>query len=91
MIKINDLCKIFEKTLSLDHVTLDFSKGDAVALMGANGAGKTTLIRSILGYYHPSSGSVLVNGLNPVKATYGSLETCLFCSPASTTDQIEFR
>jgi len=68
MIKINDLCKIFEKTLSLDHVTLDFSKGDAVALMGANGAGKTTLIRSILGYYHPSSGSVLVKGLNPVKA-----------------------
>jgi ABC-2 type transport system ATP-binding protein len=67
MIKINDLCKIFEKTLSLDHVTLDFSKGDAVALMGANGAGKTTLIRSILGYYHPSSGSVLVKGLNPVK------------------------
>ncbi len=68
MIKINDLCKIFEKTLSLDHVTLDFSKGDAVALMGANGAGKTTLIRSILGYYHPTSGSVLVKGLNPVKA-----------------------
>ena len=67
MIKINDLCKIFEKTLSLDHVTLDFSKGDAVALMGANGAGKTTLIRSILGYYHPSSGLVLVKGLNPVK------------------------
>ncbi len=67
MIKINDLCKIFEKTLSLDHVTLDFSKGDAVALMGANGAGKTTLIRSILGYYHPTSGSVLVKGLNPVK------------------------
>jgi ABC-2 type transport system ATP-binding protein len=67
MIKINDLCKIFEKTHSLDHVTLDFSKGDAVALMGANGAGKTTLIRSILGYYHPSSGSVLVKGLNPVK------------------------
>ncbi len=67
MIKINDLCKIFEKALSLDHVTLDFSKGDAVALMGANGAGKTTLIRSILGYYHPTSGSVLVKGLNPVK------------------------
>jgi len=68
MIKINDLCKTFEKTLSLDHVTLDFQIGDAVALMGANGAGKTTLIRSILGYYHPTSGSVQVNGLNPVKA-----------------------
>ncbi len=67
MIAIKDLSKKFEKTLSLDNVTLDFLKGDAVALMGANGAGKTTLIRSILGYYHPSSGSVLVNGLDPIK------------------------
>ncbi len=68
MIEIKNLSKKFEKTLSLDNVTLDFSKGDAVALMGANGAGKTTLIRSILGYYHPSSGSVLVKGLDPIKA-----------------------
>jgi ABC-2 type transport system ATP-binding protein len=67
MIQIKDLTKKFEKTLSLDHVTLDFNKGDAIALMGANGAGKTTLIRSILGYYHPNSGSVLVNGLDPIK------------------------
>jgi ABC-2 type transport system ATP-binding protein len=67
MIQIKDLTKKFEKTLSLDHVTLDFHKGDAIALMGANGAGKTTLIRSILGYYHPNSGSVLVNGLDPIK------------------------
>ncbi|HIP18628.1 MAG TPA: ABC transporter ATP-binding protein [Sulfurovum sp.] len=67
MIAIKDLSKKFEKTLSLDAVTLDFHKGDAVALMGANGAGKTTLIRSILGYYHPSSGSLLVNGLDPIK------------------------
>jgi ABC-2 type transport system ATP-binding protein len=68
MIEIKNLSKKFEKTLSLDNVTLDFNKGDAVALMGANGAGKTTLIRSILGYYHPSSGSVLVKGLDPIKA-----------------------
>ena len=68
MIEIRNLSKRFDKTLSLDSVTLDFVKGDAVALMGANGAGKTTLIRSILGYYHPSEGSVSVMGLNPVKA-----------------------
>jgi ABC-2 type transport system ATP-binding protein len=67
MIKIKNLTKKFEKTLSLDSVTLDFKIGDAVALMGANGAGKTTLIRSILGYYHPNSGSVTINGMDPVK------------------------
>jgi len=67
MIKINTLTKKFGSTLSLDSVTIDFNKNDSIALMGANGAGKTTLIRSILGYYHPDNGSVLVKGLDPIK------------------------
>jgi len=66
MITIENLTKKFEKTLSLDAVNLTLSKGDSIALMGANGAGKTTLIRSILGYYHPNSGSVMVKGLDPI-------------------------
>ena len=66
MIQIENLSKIFDKTRSLEAVNLTLSKGDSIALMGANGAGKTTLIRSILGYYHPSHGSVLVKGLDPI-------------------------
>ncbi len=67
MIKIDNLTKKFGKTVSLDSVSLSFGKGDAIALMGANGAGKTTLIRSILGYYHPDNGSVIVKDLDPIK------------------------
>ena len=67
MIKIDNLTKKFGSTLSLDGVTLRFNRDDSIALMGANGAGKTTLIRSILGYYHPTSGLILVNGFNPSK------------------------
>lgn len=78
MIEIRNLSKRFDKTLSLDNVTLDFVKGDAVALMGANGAGKTTLIRSILGYYHCSEGSVSVMGLDPVKARTDVLQHVSF-------------
>ena len=66
MIKISDLSKKFGAHLSLDSVNIEFNVNDSIALMGANGAGKTTLIRSILGYYHPSSGGVLVNGLDPI-------------------------
>jgi len=66
MIDIKNLTKKFGNTLSLDSVTLSMNKGDSIALMGANGAGKTTLIRSILGYYHPNSGSVLVRDLDPI-------------------------
>lgn len=67
MIKVTDLSKKFGVHLSLDSVNIEFNLNDSVALMGANGAGKTTLIRAILGYYHPHSGGVLVNGLDPIK------------------------
>ncbi len=46
--------------------------------MGANGAGKTTLIRSILGYYHPDGGEVLINGQNPIKERTNVLKDISF-------------
>lgn len=67
MIKISNLTKKFGSHVSLDNLSCEFHKNESVALMGANGAGKTTLIRSILGYYHPDSGEVLVNGTNPIQ------------------------
>ena len=67
MIKVSNLTKKFASHVSLDNVSCEFKKNEAIALMGANGAGKTTLIRSILGYYHPNSGQVLINGLDPIK------------------------
>ncbi|WP_151899402.1 ABC transporter ATP-binding protein [Sulfurimonas hydrogeniphila] len=67
MIQISHVTKKFGQNISLDNVSCEFRKNESIALMGANGAGKTTLIRSILGYYHPDAGEVLINGLNPVK------------------------
>ena len=67
MIKVSNLTKKFGAHVSLDNVNCEFNKNESIALMGANGAGKTTLIRSIMGYYHPDQGEVLINELNPVK------------------------
>ena len=67
MIKVSNLTKKFGAHVSLDSVSCEFKKNESIALMGANGAGKTTLIRSILGYYHPNEGEVLIDGLNPIK------------------------
>lgn len=78
MIKINNVTKIFDKTKSLDGVSLEFNKNDCVALMGPNGAGKTTLIRLILGYYHGNSGDISINGLNPIKDRVKVLENVAF-------------
>ncbi len=78
MIKVNNLTKKFGSHVSLDNVNIEFNKNDYIALMGANGAGKTTLIRSILGYYHPNSGSVSIDGLDPIKERMKVLENISF-------------
>ncbi len=78
MIKVSNLTKKFGAHVSLDSVNCEFSRNESIALMGANGAGKTTLIRSILGYYHPNNGEVLINGLNPIKERVKVLENISF-------------
>ncbi len=67
MIKITNVTKRFGSNISLDNIRCEFKKNESIALMGANGAGKTTLVRSIMGYYHPNDGEILINGLNPIK------------------------
>ena len=78
MIEVKNLTKKFSSHISLDNVNIEFKKNEYIALMGPNGAGKTTLIRSILGYYHPNSGEVLINGLNPIKDRIKVLEHISF-------------
>lgn len=78
MIKVSNLTKKFASHISLDNVSVEFNKNEYIALMGANGAGKTTLIRSILGYYHPDSGEVLINGMNPIKQRVEVLDKISF-------------
>ncbi len=78
MIQVSNLTKKFGAHVSLDNVSVEFKKNNYVALMGPNGAGKTTLIRSIMGYYHPNKGGVLINGLNPIKERTKVLDNISF-------------
>lgn len=78
MIQVSNLTKKFGSHVSLDNVSVQFEKNNYIALMGPNGAGKTTLIRSILGYYHPNSGNVLINGMDPIKQRVEVLDNISF-------------
>jgi ATP-binding cassette subfamily B protein len=48
----------------LDDVTLELKAGSVVAIVGENGAGKTTLVKLLCALYRPTSGRILVDGVD---------------------------
>ena len=49
---------------SLSHVSLVIEPGETLALVGRNGAGKTTLVKLLTGLYRPTSGTILMDGVD---------------------------
>ena len=48
----------------LDDVNLELKPGSVVAIVGENGAGKTTLVKLLCRLYQPTSGRILVDGVD---------------------------
>jgi len=48
----------------LENVLFSIKQGEHTALTGASGAGKTTITGLILGFYKPTDGEILINGIN---------------------------
>ena len=56
-----------EKKIAVDDVSLEIKEGDIVGYIGSNGAGKSTTIKIMSGILTPTSGSCMVNGLEPYR------------------------
>jgi cell division transport system ATP-binding protein len=64
VIQLFHLHKRFGSKLALQDLNLNIEKGAFVFITGPSGAGKTTLLRLIFGAERPTSGQILVNGVN---------------------------
>jgi putative ABC transport system ATP-binding protein len=68
MVDVRDVRKGYwrgsEELVVLDGLSLQVEEGDFAALMGPSGSGKTTLLNLIAGIDKPTSGDVVVAGIN---------------------------
>lgn len=64
-IQVNNLDFTYpDGTKALEDINISIKIGEFIALIGQNGSGKTTLSKLLNGLYKPSSGDVIVDGLN---------------------------
>ena len=69
MIEINHLSHIYDShkqdhIRALDNISLEIRTGDFISIIGSNGSGKSTFARHLNGLLLPTSGDVVVDGLN---------------------------
>ena len=73
MIKIKNLYKIYKskeiETSVLKGVDLEVKKGEFLGIMGKSGAGKSTLMYQMGLLDHPTSGEIIIDGINTEKMT----------------------
>ena len=63
-LQTDQLVKRFDGALAVDAVSLSVEKGEIFALLGSSGCGKSTLLRILAGFETPTSGRVLLDGVD---------------------------
>ena len=64
MIQLRAVTKKYKKNYALKNINLDIMSGEFVFITGASGAGKSTLMKLLYKEEIPTSGTVLIGGIN---------------------------
>jgi len=67
LLRVESLTKVFgtdrTRVVAVDRVSFETGAGEVTVVMGPSGSGKTTLLTMIGGLLRPSSGSVVIDGV----------------------------
>src|ERR1700756_4503287 len=97
MIRVKELTKRYGRTIAVDQISFEVTKGQIVGFLGPNGAGKTTTMRMLTCFLPPSAGTATVAGFDvleqplEVKRRIGYLpETPPIYPEMETTEYLKF-
>jgi ABC-2 type transport system ATP-binding protein len=80
-IEVINLSKKYKSKEAVSSINFKINQNEIVGLLGPNGCGKTTTIGMILGLLKPTSGQVLINGMDIEKNKISLLHKMNFISP----------
>ena len=80
-IEVINLSKSYKSKQAVNSINFKINENEIVGLLGPNGSGKTTTIGMILGLLKPTSGKVLINGVDIEKNKISLLHKMNFISP----------
>ncbi len=66
---------------TIKNINLTINEGEKIAILGKIGSGKSTLLKLIMNLYEPSSGSVLIDGLDTRQIDPIDLRHAIGCVP----------
>jgi ABC-2 type transport system ATP-binding protein len=78
MISIQNVTKNYGKKVAVDNLSLEVAPGEFFAVLGHNGAGKTTTIKMIAGLLRPTSGRILVGGVDVQVDPIAAKKVCAY-------------
>ena len=81
LVSVNNLSKNFSNFEAVKEISFSINESEILGLLGPNGCGKTTTIGMMLGLLKPTSGEVIINGLNVEKNRINLLKKMNFISP----------
>ena len=79
LLEVRELRKQYRGgVLANDGLSLDVREGEVFGLLGPNGAGKTTLVAQVLGLLRPTSGQVLLDGVDVAAHPEAARRSCSY-------------
>ena len=73
MIRLESVTKKYDKTLAVDHLSLEAPSGQITVFVGPSGCGKTTSLRMINRMIEPSSGRIFIDDRDTSKGSAAKL------------------